>query len=130
MIRCDAVTYEDVGTTPRRPLTPSQKLELYEQQKGICPLCGLFMRPGKRLIDEHLRALGLGGSNDFGNRAIVHEACALAKTHGPTGDLTVIADAKAQKRAILGFERPKGRPLPGTKASGLKRGFDGRVTRR
>ncbi|CAO4179071.1 HNH endonuclease [Methylorubrum populi] len=129
MIRCDAPDFEDVGTTRRKPLTPSQKLELYEAQGGICPLCTLPMRPGKRLIDEHLRSLGLGGTNDFGNRAIVHEACAQAKTHGPEGDLARIADAKSQKRSILGFEKPR-RPMPGSKASGLKRGFDGQVTRR
>ena len=121
---------EDVGTTRRKPLTASQKLALYEQQNGICPLCNLFMVPGKKLVDEHLRPLGLGGTNDLGGRAIVHAACADAKTRGPDGDLARIAEAKAQKRAALGFKQPKGRPLPGTVASGLKKGFDGRVTRR
>ncbi|TXN24006.1 HNH endonuclease [Methylobacterium sp. WL9] len=121
---------ENVGTTRRKPLTASQKLALYDEQKGICPLCGLFMVAGKKLIDEHLRPLGLGGTNDFGNRAIVHEACADAKTHGPRGDIARIADAKAQKRAALGFKTRKGRPMPGSRASGLKRGFDGTVTRR
>ncbi|GEP11696.1 HNH endonuclease [Methylobacterium gnaphalii] len=121
---------EDVGTTRRRPLPPSQKLELYEKQKGICPLCELFMVPGKKLIDEHLRWLGLGGTNDFDNRAIVHKACADLKTHGPRGDLARIADAKAQKRAALGFKAPKGRPMPGSRASGLKKRMDGTVVPR
>lgn len=130
MIRCETVTFEDVGTTPRKPLSASKKLALYEEQKGICPLCDQPMLRGEKLIDEHLRPLSLGGSNDRINRAIVHERCAKAKTEGPDGDLATGAKAKDQKRASLGFKTAKGRPMPGTKASGLKRGFDGRVTRR
>lgn len=111
MIRCEAVTIEDVGTTPRKPLSPTQKLALHEKQGGICPLCDQPMVPGDRLTDEHLRALGLGGSNAFDNRAMVHTPCALAKTHGPDGDLARIAKAKAQKRAALGFKAAPSRKI-------------------
>ena len=95
---------QDVGTTERKRLTPSQKLKLYEMQKGICPLCNTEMRRGEKLIDEHMRALALGGTNSLGNRAIVHAICAALKTNGPAGDLAVAAKAKAQKRASLGFK--------------------------
>ena len=94
----------DVGTTERKRLSPSQKLKLYEMQKGICPLCETAMRPGEKLIDEHMRALNFGGSNDLGNRAMVHALCAALKTNGPAGDLAMGAKAKAQKRASLGFK--------------------------
>ncbi|AWN35703.1 HNH endonuclease [Methylobacterium radiodurans] len=114
----------DVGTTPRTRLTDSEKLELYEAQQGLCPLCGRVMVQGEALTDEHMRALGLGGSNDPDNRAIVHRACALAKTHGPEGDLALTAKAKRRKRRGLGFVTPK-RPMPGSKASGVSRGLDG-----
>lgn len=119
-----AFVCQDVGTTPRSPLTDRERLELYEAQGGICPLCTRFMVQGEALTDEHLQALGLGGSNDFDNRAIVHRACAEAKTGGPTGDLAMIAQAKRRKRYGLGFVTPK-RPMPGSKASGTTRGFDG-----
>lgn len=106
----------DVGTTERKRLSPSQKLKLYERQKGICPLCDRTMHRGEKLIDEHMRPLGLGGSNDLGGRAIVHAICAAIKTNGPDGDLARISKAKAQKRVSLGF-RPESRmrsaPLPG-----------------
>lgn len=113
MIRCDAPAFEDVGTTPRKPLTAKQKLDLYEAQKGICPLCNKPMLRGDKLTDEHLRALGLGGSNAFSNRAMAHTPCALAKTNGPDGDLATIAKAKAQKRASLGFKAQRGPKLQG-----------------
>lgn len=95
----------DVGTTPRKPLTPTQRLKLFERHKGICALCQREIRTGEKWIDEHLRPLGLGGSNDDDNRAPVHVACAEAKTHGPTGDIAKVAKAKRAKMAALGIKR-------------------------
>lgn len=93
---------EDVGTTPRKPLTPTQRLKMFEEHKGICALCKRLIVPGDDWIDEHMRALGLGGSNDPSNRAPVHVACAEAKTRGD--DIPRIAKAKRQKRAALGIK--------------------------
>ena len=94
---------DDVGTTKRKPLTPTQRLKLFEDHKGICALCGLKIRPGEKFIDEHLRALGLGGGNDLENRAPVHVACAAAKTQQE--DIPRIAKAKRAKMAALGIRR-------------------------
>jgi len=93
----------DVGTTERKRLTPTQRLKLFERHKGICALCGLQIRSGEKWIDEHLRALGLGGTNDDDNRAPVHVACAKAKT--VEEDLPRIAKAKRSKMAALGIKR-------------------------
>ena len=98
---------DDVGTTPRKPLTPRQRLKLFEDHGGKCAICGLKIRPGEKFIDEHIRALGLGGTNDLDNRAPVHVACANAKTHGPDGDVAKIAKAKRAKMAALGIKRDK-----------------------
>lgn len=95
----------DVGTTPRKPLTPTQRLKLFEKHRGICALCQKEIRPGEKWIDEHLRPLGLGGSNDDDNRAPVHVGCAEAKTHGPDGDIAKVAKAKRVKMAALGIKR-------------------------
>lgn len=92
---------EDVGTTKRKPLTPTQRLALFERKKGICCVCGLKIC-GK-FIDEHWRALGLGGSNDLSNRDIAHPACADIKTRKQ--DIPAINKAKAQKKAALGIKR-------------------------
>ena len=97
----------DVSTTRRKPLTPTQRLKLFEDHKGICALCGLQIRSGEKWIDEHIRALGLGGTNDLDNRAPVHVACANAKTHGPEGDVAKIAKAKRAKMAALGIKRDR-----------------------
>lgn len=99
---------EDVGTTKRKPLTPTQRLKLFEEHGGICKLCGLKII-GKKWIDEHGRSLGLGGSNDNSNRYPVHVACAAVKTHDE--DMPRINKAKAQKKAALGIKKETTAPL-------------------
>ncbi len=100
---------QDVGTTPRKRLTPTQRLALFERHKGICVICGKQIVAGEAWIDEHLRALGLGGSNDLDNRAPVHAACAAAKT--AKEDVPAIAKAKRQKMAALGIKADGGRKI-------------------
>lgn len=104
---------EDLGTTKRKPLTPTQRLALFERHKGVCSLCSKRIRAGETWIDEHLRALGLAGSNASENRGIAHKACADAKTYGADGDLARIAKAKRQKMAALGIKPEGHRKLQG-----------------
>ena len=94
---------EDTGTTPRRSFTPRQRLKLFEAHKGRCVICGRNIDAGDRWIVEHIRPLGLGGSNDDDNLGPVHEACAHAKTHGATGDAAQIARAKRIKMRHIGI---------------------------
>jgi len=98
---------DDVGTTPRKRLTPRERLALFERERGLCAVCGLKIR-GK-FIDEHARALGLGGSNDPSNRKIAHPRCAAIKTSEQ--DMPRIVKAKAQKRSHHGLKASKGPPL-------------------
>lgn len=105
----------DVSTTKRNPLTPTQRLKLFEAHKGKCALCGHDIRSGEKWIDEHMRALGLGGSNDLDNRAPVHVACAKVKTEKE--DIPRIAKAKRSKMAALGIKRETGKKIQ-------SRGFD------
>jgi len=105
---------QDVGTTPRKPLTPRERLSLFEKEKGLCQLCQQMI-VGAKWRDEHMRALGLGGTNKWDNRAPVHIECAEAKNKD---DLPRIAKAKRQKQAHLGIKGPrkqiKSAPFPTT----------------
>jgi len=121
---------QDVGTTPRKPLTPTQRLALFERFRGICALCERKIEAGDPWIDEHLRALGLGGTNEPENRGPAHTACADLKTHGKDGDLARIAKAKRMKMRHLGIRSRKGPPIPGSKDSPWKRKMDGTLVRR
>ncbi len=96
----------DLGTTPRKYLTRTQRLRLFERHAGVCVLCGRQIRAGERWIAEHLRALGLAGTNDPDNLAPVHEACANVKNKD---DWARITKAKSSKMASLGIKGPKQR---------------------
>ena len=97
----------DVSTTKRKPLTPTQRLKLFEQHKGLCGICGAQIKAGEGWIDEHIIPLGLGGSNDMTNRAPVHAVCAAGKTFGKDGDVAKIAKAKRVKMRHLGISKSK-----------------------
>lgn len=105
---------QDVGTTPRKPLTPRERLAMFEAFGGRCQLCQQMI-VGAKWRDEHMRALGLGGTNKWDNRAPVHIECAEAKNKD---DLPRIAKAKRQKQAHLGIKGPrkqiKSAPFPTT----------------
>jgi len=92
----------DVGTTPRKPLSPRERLKLFESHGGRCVICKQPIRSGERWIDEHIIPLGLGGSNDMSNRGPAHFKCAETKT---SDDLPRIAKAKRSKMAALGIRR-------------------------
>jgi 5-methylcytosine-specific restriction endonuclease McrA len=95
---------EPIGTTPRKPLTPRQRLALLEEYSHKCALCGLPIEPTESWRDEHLIALGLGGTNKWDNRAPVHIRCAKAKD---LVDMAAINRAKNQKVRHYGI-KPEG----------------------
>ena len=80
--------------------TKSGRWARNEAHRGVCCICGNRIIGG-RWVDEHIRPLSLGGSNDLANRAPAHERCAQEKTRD---DLRRLAKAKAQKRAHLGLK--------------------------
>jgi 5-methylcytosine-specific restriction endonuclease McrA len=95
---------QDVGTTPRKPLTPRQRLAMFEAHKGICCICETKIQAGTAWIDEHVIPLALGGTNDPENRAPAHAACAAVKTKA---DLSNIAKAKRVKQRHIGIKKPR-----------------------
>lgn len=115
-------------TTPRRSLSPTKRLKIFEAHGGICCICNRRIRAGEKWIVEHLRALGLCGSDTEDNMGPAHESCADVKTHDE--DMPRIVKAKRTKRKHLGIHTSKGRPMPGTKASGWKKPFNGPAERR
>jgi hypothetical protein len=104
----DFMTRSDVGTTERQRLTRSQRRKMWEDHGGICVICKQPIDPAKGFIDEHIRALALGGTNDLSNRGPAHKACAAKKT---LADMAMINKAKAQKDAYLGIKPTPHRPI-------------------
>lgn len=53
------------------------KQSLYEQQKGLCYICGEAL--GDKFEIDHILALADGGTNDIGNLCVVHRTCNAKK---------------------------------------------------
>lgn len=119
---------EPVEAIKRKPLTAKEKVIVFQAAKGICYLCKTKILGKWR--DEHELALHLGGSNDLSNRKPVHYECAKIKDKK---DAKLIAKGR-RLRGETGKSAKKkkipSRPMPGTIASGIKRDFKGRVSKR
>lgn len=121
------VALEDVGTTRRGALSSRRRLQAWERTGGTCVVCDRRIDGVRdRWIVEHIRALELGGPDELHNLGPAHEACGREKTRD---DHARAAEAKRQKLQHLGADVTT-RPMPGSRASALKRKVDGTVVRR
>ena len=73
---------------------------------------------------DHVKASGLGGPATIENCAVVCRGCHSKKTH--TQDRPIMQKADNQRKAQAGIKRVS-RPIPGSKASGLRKKFNGTV---
>lgn len=91
----------------RKPLTKLQRARLMESQKGICGCgCGGKLDDAREgIIDEHVQALGLLGSNDMSNRQLWRKPCSAAKTY--ERDIPAISKAKRIVAREEGTRRPR-----------------------
>lgn len=115
---------------PRKPLTDQQKARLFLERGCRCHRCKRKLGPSDTWSDEHIIALENGGTNAWENRDI---SCSWCKP---------LKDAEDHKKAAKGRHvatsciiprsqrRRKGRPMPGSKASGWKRTMSGEWVRR
>jgi 5-methylcytosine-specific restriction endonuclease McrA len=93
----------------------------------MCVLCkGKIYGGRERWSIVHITPLALGGEDTDNNMGPAHEACALKKTFGRTGDLAKAAKAKRVKSRHLGIKKSKN-PLPGGKGSKWKKKIGGGV---
>ena len=89
--------------------------------------CNIILRAGDTFYD-HDTPDGLGGEPTLENCKVLCGVCHDIKTH--EHDNPRMTKADNQRKAHFGIKARKGRPLPGTKASGVKKKFDGSVERR
>jgi 5-methylcytosine-specific restriction endonuclease McrA len=92
-----------------------------------CENCGNPLRSGN-VEYEHIVPAGLGGGPTLENCGVwCRVPCSKQKTFGE--DLPRMQKADRVLKASFGL-KPKKRPMPGSKASGIRRRMDGTVERR
>ena len=118
---------DDVPATKRRRVSPSQRLKVWERDKGICWRCGLpIVGHKEKWTIEHIVPLGLAGADSLDNMRCSHESCRREKDKE---DIPKIAKAKRMKMANLGIKKKK-RRWPCGRDGKLKKTFGGEVVER
>lgn len=112
----------------RKYLTKQQWAKLFLDQDGRCAgPCGRKLRPGDRAEADHKVSLENGGTNDPDNWQILCAGCHALKTP---------EDRKqaAKTRAVVTSHvvptregKPRSRPLPGSRASGVRKRMNGQT---
>jgi hypothetical protein len=118
---------EWVGDNPDQALPAWVFRRLLRKQGGRCGSCTRLLKPGS-VTREHVRPIWAGGENRENNIQLwCTVPCSSAKT---VEEAPRRAKADRALSQHLGLKRRKGRPMPGTKASGWKRKLDGSWERR
>lgn len=110
----------------RREFRKAVKLAAWERCGGVCDKCTTYLFPGRFQYDHDIPD-GLGGEPTLDNCLVLCSACHGAKT--AKVDVPRIAKTKRVKAAHLGIKATK-RPMPGSRASGLRKRMNGKVERR
>lgn len=118
---------EWIGSSPDAAIPPRVRLRVFERYGGTCQLTGRKIMPGDKWDLDHVKPLAMGGEHRESNLQPVLKSAHIEKTKHDVAEL-----AKARRLAAkhAGIEKRKGKPMPGSKASGWKRKITGEWVRR
>ena len=122
---------EWIGRTDDTPVPPRARLRILMRFGRRCDPaggCGRAIRPGDAWTCDHVEAIINGGANRERNLHPLWAWCEPVKTRADVR-LKSIAYRKGLRHAGIKLA-PKGRPLPGTVASGWRRRMSGGWERR
>lgn len=117
---------EWIGASDDATPTGAAKARILLQHGSRCASCGIKFFGGDSVEFDHIKPLCLGGENRESNLQPLHRACHKVKTKQ---DVASHAKARRLHQKHLGIAR-KGKPIPGSKASGWKKKLNGEVERR
>lgn len=103
------------------------QLRVFQRFNGICPKCTRKMEPGKWQCDHIIALVNGGGHAESNLQPLCASPCHSQKTKADVAEKSRVY-RKAANHA--GIKTRKGRPMPGSRASGIKRKMNGQVERR
>ena len=115
---------EWIGKTDDTAIPARVLVRVFERFKGLCCSCTVRLGPAVRWQCDHIVSLVNGGQNRESNLQLLCIECHRQKTDG---DVAVKAKTYGIQKRHLGIRKAKGRPMPGTKASGIRKRMNGRV---
>ena len=118
---------EWIGATPDTPIPPRVKLRVFERYGGVCHISGRKITAGEPWDCDHVQAIINGGKNRESNLAPALRDKHRAKT---AHDVALKSRTAKRRAAHLGVKPRSSRPIPGSKASGLRKRMNGTVEKR
>lgn len=112
---------EWIGKTDDTKVPPHVRVRVFKTFGGICQECTLVIEE-KRWICDHRIAIINGGENRENNLGPIHETCDKTKTAADKAEKSKVYHKTAKD---IGVKLRKGRPMPGTRDSNIKRPFFG-----
>ena len=119
---------EWIGKTDDTPVPAHVKRCVFDAHGGVCYITGRKINPPFDQYDiDHKIALINKGQNRESNLAPVLREVHRAKT---ARDVAEKAKVERTRQKHLGLKRSTSRPIPGSKASGVRKRMNGTVERR
>ena len=109
----------------RRRISTRERVDIFNRNGGVCHLCAGKITVGEAWDVEHVIPLAQGGDDDGDNLQPAHRKCHADKSKQ---DATNTARAKRREAKHIGA-RKSARPIPGSKASGIRKRMSGKVER-
>lgn len=98
------------------------RVRVFARSLGRCSGCERRILVGDAWECDHIVALVNGGLNQESNLQVLCGPCHKQKT---AADSATKSKTYRMRKRHLGLKKSKWRPMPGTRASGLKRKMDG-----
>lgn len=109
----------------RRSVSTRERTALFQRWNGECHICGGRIGVGEAWDVEHVIPLAQGGEDGGDNLRPAHRKCHSSKTKD---DAANTARAKRREAAHIGA-KTTARPMPGSRASGIRIRMNRKVER-
>ncbi len=118
---------EWVGKSPDQPFPDRVRTRIYLRDKGTCQICKRKLAAGDKWIADHKIAIINGGQNRESNGQLICDWCDKhVKTPADVKEKSNTARVRAKH---IGARRATSRPIPGSRASGIRKRMNGTVER-
>ena len=117
---------EWVGKTDDDVPPPRVRLRVFNRYDGRCHICGRKIAAGEYWECDHVVALCNGGANRETNLKPACCNCCRGKTAQDVAEKSIV-NRKREKH--LGIAPKHRRPMPGSRASGIRKRMNGNIER-
>lgn len=103
------MTFSPIKLEPRKGFNPKQRAVIFSENGGVCHLCGGPIQAGQAWDVDHVKALGMGGTNDASNLRPAHAKCHRGTGSKTSDDVKAISRADRLAKKHFGVTQKKGR---------------------